>query len=62
MGGQKIEHKEKMKWESQGTLENKGKRNLRNNRAQGKDGMGERSRAQAFIVPGELTGVKEMKA
>jgi hypothetical protein len=44
-----------IQWESKN-------RNPRNNRAQGKDGMGERSRAHAFIVPGELTGVNAMKA
>jgi hypothetical protein len=38
------------------------KREPRSRRAYNKDRMGERSRAHAFIVPCELTGVNAMKA
>ena len=51
----------KMKWESQGTIEHKEKRKSMSNRAQGRDGMGERSIAQDFIVLGELTWARPMK-
>jgi hypothetical protein len=62
VGSQTIKHKAKMIWESQGTVEHKAKRKSRSSRAQGRGGMRERSRAQAFIVPGELTWAGAMKA